>query len=76
MDKKLFFTDQYQCTVSISEFIRFNSCIKITHKVIFFPFFSNKNINFVSHFFDKNGQMQLREKSRREYDIPESKKRF
>ena len=76
MDKKLFFTDQYQRTVSISEFIRFNSCIKITHNGIFFPFFSNKSINFVSHFFDKNDQMQFREKIRREYDIPESKKFF
>ena len=73
MDKKLFFTTQ--CPVSILRLI-FNSCIKISHKGVFLPFFCNMSINFVSQLFDRNGQMQLHEKIKREYDITESKSFF
>ena len=48
----------------------FNSCIKINHKGLFLPFFSNMSINFVNQLFDKNGQMQLREKLKKNMIFP------
>ena len=68
MDKKLFLTTQ--CTVSIAEFIRFSSCIKINHKGLSLPFFSNMSINFVNQLFDKIGQMQLRKKLKENMTCP------
>ena len=39
----------------LSEFIWFNSNIKVDSKPVHFSFFSDKNLNFISKFFNDNG---------------------
>ena len=40
----------------LSQFLWFNSNIKIGNKSVFIPDFASKNINFVSQIFDENGK--------------------
>ena len=42
----------------LSEFIWFNSNIKVDSKPVHFSFFSDKNLNFIGQFFNDNGKIK------------------
>ena len=42
----------------LSEFMWFNSNIKVDSKPLNFSFFSDKNLNFIGQLFDDNGNVK------------------
>ena len=42
----------------LSQFISFNSNIKVDSKPVHFPFFSDKNFNFICQLFNENGNIK------------------
>ena len=52
-----------------SEYLWYNSYIKIDNKVINFKEFSKKGINYVFHFFDKNGRLKIWSDFKFEYNL-------
>ena len=42
----------------LSEFVWFNSIIKVDSKPVHFSFFSDKNLNFIGQLLDDNGNIK------------------
>ena len=51
-------------SMSLSEFIWFNSNIKVDSKPVHVSFFSDKNLNFIGQLFNDNGNILGRYKNR------------
>ena len=58
----------------LSEFIWFNSNIKVDSKPVHFSFFSDKNLNFIGQLFNDNGKIEPWEDIEIEFHLQDTKK--
>ena len=58
----------------LSEFIWFNSNIKVDSKPVLFSFFSDKNLNFIGQLFNDNGKIKPWEDIKIEFHLKDTKK--
>ena len=72
--KKYYTFKPNSASTILSEFIWFNSCIKIDKKAVYLPHFSRKNINFIGQFFDSNGKLKSWDDFRSEFELENSQK--
>ena len=58
----------------LSEFIWFNSNIKVDSKPVHFSFFSDKNLNFIGQLFNENGNIKPWEDIKIEFHLKDTQK--
>ena len=58
----------------LSEFIWFNSNIKVDSKPVHFSFFSDKNVNFIGQLFNENGNIKPWEDIKIEFHLKDTQK--
>ena len=60
----------------LSEFIWFNSNIKVDSKPVHFSFFSDKNLNFIGQLFKENGNIKPWEDIKIEFHLKDTQKKY
>ena len=55
--KKYFISPPITCSCVLSQFLWYNSYIKIDSNAVYFKFFSTKNINFITQLFNTDGSV-------------------
>ena len=58
----------------LSEFIQFNSNIKVDSKPVHFSFLKHKNLNFIGQLFNKNGNIKPWEDIKIEFHLKDTQK--